>query len=81
MSPGMPQQPVSYELSPDRALVEIPRSSVALPRRTAHKEMWGHEAAIEIGRNSYMPAVELPAQSWGEDKKRGSALIHVHMAR
>ncbi|KAK7189027.1 hypothetical protein DPSP01_004135 [Paraphaeosphaeria sporulosa] len=80
--PGKPlPHPPSYELSQERALSEMARSSIVPPTRTVQKEMWASEAAVEMGRNSYAPPVELPAASWGEDKKRGSALIHVHLAR
>jgi hypothetical protein len=57
------------------------RGSIAPPLRPERKEeMWASEAAVEIGRNSYAPPVELPAVSYGEDKK-GSGLIHVQLAR
>ncbi|KAF2448458.1 hypothetical protein P171DRAFT_440832 [Karstenula rhodostoma CBS 690.94] len=75
-----PPHPPSYELSQERELVELSWSSITPPARTVQKEMWASEAAVEMGRNSYAPPVELPVD-YGEDKKRGSAVIHVHMAR
>lgn len=79
--PGPPKPP-SYELSQERSLSEAGRGSIAVSRRVVPaKEVWAHEAAFEIGRNSYAPPVELPAGRWGEDEKRGSGLIRVHMAR
>jgi len=73
--------PPSYELSQEHALIEASQSAVVPPNRTLQKEMWAHEVAVEIGRNSYAPPVELPAHDIGSDKKRMSSLIHVHMAR
>jgi hypothetical protein len=58
------------------------RGSIAPPVRTRSKEeLWASEAAIEIGRNSYAPPVELPAVSHDQDKKKANEFIDLHMAR
>lgn len=75
------RKPASYELSTERARHEAARGSIAPWRRvTPAKEVWAHEAAIEIGRNSYMPPVELPAQTWAGDKK-DTEIVEVHIRR
>ncbi|KAF1969647.1 hypothetical protein BU23DRAFT_652348 [Bimuria novae-zelandiae CBS 107.79] len=83
--PPSPPTPPSYELSQERALIEAARGSMVAPRTVAVKEVWAHEAAVEMGRNSYAPPVELPDNSWNGEgekgEKDGSAFIRVHMTR
>ncbi|KAF2269552.1 hypothetical protein CC78DRAFT_540079 [Lojkania enalia] len=56
--------PPAYEMSNDRAILEIPISTPAPEKVAVRKpvttEMYAHEAALEMGRNSgYMPPVEM----------------------
>jgi hypothetical protein len=47
--------------------------------RPARTELWGHEAATEIGRNSvYVPPVELPGDAIERDKKGINRMIKIH---
>jgi hypothetical protein len=82
--------PPSYELSIEHARLEAAANAsrrepekpltVRLPVRT---ELWGHEAAAEMGRNStYVPPVELPGDAiFGEDKKGVNRLVKIHTVR
>ncbi|KAF2467947.1 uncharacterized protein BDR25DRAFT_327148 [Lindgomyces ingoldianus] len=56
--------PPSYEL-PNGAVMELHQSE-----KKAHTELYAHEAAVEMGRNStYIPPAELPAEERLEAKK------------
>ena len=70
--------PPSYELSNDHARVEL-----SYPEKTRQMELYGHEAAIELGRNSaHVPPVELPGDAMvGGDKKGLNPIMKIHMVR
>ncbi|KAF1993551.1 hypothetical protein P154DRAFT_540316 [Amniculicola lignicola CBS 123094] len=66
--PPPPPPPPSYELSNNAMLVEL-----QYPEKTVQTEMWAHEPAQEIGRNSsYQPPAELPgdAVAMGDKERR-----------
>ena len=51
--------------------------------RPVRPELWGHEAAAEIGRNStFIPPAELPGDAVVEQDKKGiNRLVKVHTVR
>lgn len=75
--------PPSHELPNDRGLLEAYGARLAYPEKLARSEMWGQDAAMEIGRNSlYTPPAELPGDSIQQDDKKGiNPLIKIHMVR
>jgi len=82
--------PPSYELSIEHmrqeaaANTRLRDSEKPLTRgRPVRTELWGHEAAAEMGRNStYVPPVELPGDAVvGEDKKGINRLVKIHTVR
>lgn len=68
----------SYELSEDGKLTEL-----MYPPKTAKIELYAHDAAAEMGRNSmYFPPAELPGDTLvGEDKKGMGPVVKIGIAR
>jgi hypothetical protein len=78
-------QPPSYELSIEHMRQEAAANSrrdtekPMARERPTRTELWGHEAATEIGRNSiYVPPVELPGDAIERDKKGLNRMIKIH---
>lgn len=74
-------QPPSYELSMEHTRLEAEANAAGMrqekqsgPEREPRTELWGHDAAAEIGRNSlYIPPAELPGDAVVRDDKKGLA--------